>query len=272
MALLEVNKKTCTQCGICAAACAGGIIYFKQKSYPRLLPGTDPFCLRCGHCVAVCPSGSLEHGEIPLAQCPRIKESLGISFEQCAQLIKNRRSVREFKDKNVPAKEIERIINVARFAPTGHNNQEVQWLVINNREAVRRLADIGTDWFRWSMKNNPALAPMLEGALKQQESGNDVFLRHAPALVIAFAEKNNPIAAIDCVIAVSYFDLAAVSAGLGCCWAGFLQMAATSFPPMIEAVALPDGCVPYGCLMVGYPRYKYQRVPARKPARIIWQP
>jgi len=271
VALLEVNKKTCTQCGICAAACAGGIIYFKQKSYPRLLPGTDPFCLRCGHCVAVCPSGSLEHGEIPLAQCPRIKESLGISFEQCAQLIKNRRSVREFKDKNVPAKEIERIINVARFAPTGHNNQEVQWLVINNREAVRRLADIGTDWFRWSMKNNPALAPMLEGALKQQESGNDVFLRHAPALVIAFAEKNNPIAAIDCVIAVSYFDLAAVSAGLGCCWAGFLQMAATSFPPMIEAVALPDG-VPYGCLMVGYPRYKYQRVPARKPARIIWQP
>jgi len=272
MALLEVNKKICTQCGICAAACPGGIIYFKEKSYPRLLPGTDPFCLRCGHCVAVCPSGSLEHDEIPLAKCPRIDSSLDINFEQCAQLIKGRRSVREFKEKNVPAKEIKRVIDVARYAPTGHNNQEVQWLVINDRKTVQRLAAIGTDWFRWSIKNNPALAPMLEGALKQQGAGNDVFLRHAPALVIAFAEKHNPIAAIDCVIAISYFDLAAVSAGLGCCWAGFLQMAATSFPPMIKAMALPEGCAPFGSLMVGYPRLRYRLVPARQPARIIWQP
>lgn len=269
MALLEVNKETCNKCGICAAVCPGSFIYFRKNSYPRLLPGTDPLCLRCGHCVAVCPSGSMEHAEIPLAQCPLIDRSLDISFQQCAQLIKSRRSVREFRDKKVPEKEIKRIINVARYAPTGHNDQEVRWLIINNRETVRRLAAIGTDWFRWAIKNNPALAPRLERSLKKQESGIDVFLRDAPAVVIAFAEKNNPIAATDCAIALSYFDLAAVSAGLGCCWAGYMRAAAASFPPMIKALALPEECAPYGCLMVGYPRYKYQRVPARKPARII---
>ena len=272
MTLLEVDQKTCTKCGICAATCPGGIIYFKEKSYPRLLPGTDPFCLRCGHCVAVCPSGSLTHQESSVEPSAVLDNRLTVSFEQCAQLIRGRRSVREYKDKKVPKEEIQRIIDVARYAPTGHNNQEVQWLVINDPAMVKKLAAIGMDWFRWSINNNPALAPMLERTLKKQEAGIDMFLRNAPAVVIAFAEKNNPIAAIDCVIAISYFDLAAVSTGLGCCWAGFLQMAATTFTPMVEAIKLPAGCVPYGCLMVGYPKYKYQRVPSRQSARIIWQP
>ena len=272
MALLEVNKETCTKCGICAAACPTGIIYFRDNSYPRLLPGTDEICLRCGHCVAVCPSGSVIHNEIPLEQCPQIKKYPAVSFDQCAQLIKSRRSVREFQDKAVPGGEIERIIEVARYAPTGHNMQEVQWLIINDREKVRRLAAIGADWIRWTAKNVPGMAAMLEGSLKQLDAGYDVFLRDAPALVVAFAEKNNPIAATDGAIALGYFDLAACSAGLGCCWAGFFKFAAASFPAMVEAIALPAGFAPYGALMVGYPRYKYQRIPSRQPARIIYRP
>lgn len=272
MALVEANKETCTKCGICAAACPGGIIYFKEGNYPRLMPGTDALCLRCGHCVAICPSGSVIHREIPLDQCSPIDKSLDISFKQCAQLIKGRRSVREFKDKAVPKEEIERAIDAARYAPTGHNVQEVQWLVINDREFVRQLAAIGGDWMRWTMKNVPGMTAMLEGTLKQMEAGHDVFLRGAPAVVVAFAEKNSPKAATDCAIALGYFDLAADSLGLGCCWAGFFYFAASSFPAMVEAVALPEGYAPYGALMVGYPEYKYHRAPSRKPARIIYRP
>ena len=77
--------------------------------------------------------------------------------------------------------------------------------------------------------------------------------------------------ATDCAIALSYFDLAAKTAGLGCCWAGFFYMSAGSYPDMIKAVALPEGFMPYGALMVGYPKYKYTRIPARKPARIIYR-
>jgi nitroreductase len=79
-------------------------------------------------------------------------------------------------------------------------------------------------------------------------------------------------AATDCVIALSYFDLAANNAGLGCCWAGYFNAAAASFPPMMAALSLPEGCTPHGSLMVGYPKYKYQRLPLRRPASIIWRP
>ena len=272
MAILEVNKETCTKCGICATICPRGVIFFREKSYPRLLPKADENCARCGHCVAVCPPGSLTHVDIPVEQCLPLERSLDISAEQCTQLIKGRRSIRVYQDRKVPGEEIERIIEVARYAPTGHNDQEVRWLVINDRDEVHRLSEIGADWMRWVVKNNPQLAPMLEGALQRQEAGMDVFLRDAPAVVIAYAEKNNPVASIDCSIALSYFDLIADSMGLGCCWAGYFIFAATFFSPMIEALSLPEGHQVYGALMLGYPRYKYQRIPVRNEARIIWRP
>jgi nitroreductase/NAD-dependent dihydropyrimidine dehydrogenase PreA subunit len=272
MDLLLIDKQTCTQCGICAANCHRGIIYFQEKDYPRLRPGTEDSCARCGHCVAVCPSGSLTHREIPVGQCPLLDESLKVTSGQCTQLIKGRRSIRFYKDKKVPREEIERVIEVARYAPTGHNSQAVRWLVIDDEGEVHRLSEIGADWMRWVVENNPQLAPMVEGVLRRMESGIDVFLWDAPAVVIAFAAKSNPVAYIDCSIALSYFDLVANSMGLGCCWAGFFIFAATYFPPMIEALSLPEGHQVYGALMVGYPRYKYQRIPVRKPPEITWRP
>jgi nitroreductase len=89
---------------------------------------------------------------------------------------------------------------------------------------------------------------------------------------VAFAVKDNPIATADCFIATSYFDLAAKAAGLGCYWNGYFYISAQSFPPMIKAIGLPEGFTPYAALCVGYPRYKYQRVPPRKPARITYHP
>ena len=271
MALIEIDKQTCNQCGICAAVCPTGIVYYKEGKYPRQLPGTDEICIRCGHCVSVCPTGSVIHLEIPLESCPAIDKSFKVSFQQCSQLVKSRRSVREFQDKAVPSSVIERIIETARYAPTGHNDQEVRWLVVNDRKMVGKLAAIGADWIRWTAENVSDMALLMQEALKQLDAGYDIFLRHAPALVVAFAEKNNPVAATDCALALGYFDLAANSLGLGCCWAGFFQFAVNSFPAMIEAVALPEGTASYGALMVGYPKYKYPRIPERREARIIYR-
>lgn len=270
MAIIEINKEMCTKCGLCATQC--NMIYFKEGSYPRQVPGTDEYCMRCGHCVAICPTGSLTHREMPEEQTPPLNKKLEISFEQCALLIKSRRSIRNYRDKTVPRAEIERIIDVARYAPTGHNMQDVQWLVINDRAYVRKIAAIGADWLRFVMKTNPQMAAMFQGIVEMIDKGRDMFLQGAPAVVLAYGEKNNPMSATDCAIALAYFDLAAKSAGLGCCWAGFFYISASSYPPMIEAISLPDGCMPYGALMVGYPEFKYSRIPARNPAPIIYRP
>jgi nitroreductase len=209
---------------------------------------------------------------MPPEQCPRIEEKLEVTFEQVSQLIKSRRSIREFKDKPVPRDVVERIIETARYAPTGHNMQEVQWLVIDNPEELRQLTAIGVEWFRSMADGDTPWAVEMQGILRMHELGLNIFLRDASALVVAFAEKDNHIAAADCAIAMSYFDLAAKAAGLGCCWNGFFYMSAQSFPPMVEAVAMPEGFTPYAAVGLGYPKYKYQRIPIRKDARIIYHP
>jgi nitroreductase/Pyruvate/2-oxoacid:ferredoxin oxidoreductase delta subunit len=271
MAIIEINKDTCTMCNACAFVCGGMMIFPGEKDFPRQVPGTDQFCMRCGHCVGICPTDSITHKEMPLEQCPLIDNKLDVTFEQVSQFIKSRRSVRNFQDKAVPRQEIERIIDVARFSPTGHNLQEVQWLVIDDPEELRRLTAIGVDWFRSMAEGNAPWALEMQGILKMHEMGINIFLRNAPAVVVTFAEENNPITAMDSVIALSYFDLTAKSAGLGCCWNGYFQMAAKSFPAMKKAVALPEGFTVYGAMMVGYPRYEYRRIPARKAARIIYR-
>ena len=270
MALLEVNKETCTKCGACAAVCPGGIILFREDKYPRLIPGTEDFCIRCGHCVAVCPAASLTHADILLEQCVGIERAQGISLQQCEQLIKSRRSIRIYQDKEVPHETIEKLIGIARYSPTGHNDQKVRWLAIDDKEKLMKIEAIGMDWMREMISNNPQMAEMFAGVLKRMEAGNPDFIRGAPSVVIAYGDKGNPMLSIDCSIALGYFDLAANAAGLGCCWAGFFMMAANTFPALKEVVDLPEDQQVYGALMVGYPKYMYQRIPVRKIPDITW--
>ncbi len=268
MALITIDRETCTKCGLCAIPC--GMILFKEGSYPRPIPNLETFCMRCGHCVGYCPTGALKHAEMP--DTPEIKKSLAVTYEQCVQHIKARRSIREYKDKAVPSAAIDKIIDVARYAPTGHNNQEVKWLVINDRAYMDKVRHIGWDWLRWFMKSSPQVAEMFKGIDVMLDAGKDMFLQGAPAVVLTYAEKGNQIAATDCTIALSYFDLLAQTDGLGCCWAGFMMFAAASYPDMVKALKLPKGFAPYAAMMVGYPEYKYKRIPARKAASIIYRP
>lgn len=271
MALLEINKDTCTKCGLCAADCPGGLFEFKKNEYPRPVTGIEKYCVGCGHCVAICPTESVIHRECPVDKCLPINKAQKVTFEQVTQLIKGRRSIRVYQDKPVPREIITKLIDTARYAPTGGNSQGVQWLVFDDKADLKRFSEIGTEWMRAASKSNSMMASYLENVIKLQEAGKDSFLRSAPALILALGEKSNPGAVNSCTITLSYFDLAAHSLGLGCCWAGFF-MGAVSFPPMAQAIALPEGYKICCAMTLGYPRYNYARIPVRKQARIIWRP
>ncbi|VVB69610.1 Uncharacterised protein [uncultured archaeon] len=58
---------------------------------------------------------------------------------------------------------------------------------------------------------------------------------------IAHISEGSLTAPMDAIIALTCFDIAAPSFGLGTCWAGFLAGAARSWKPMQEEIALPTG-------------------------------
>ena len=273
MSLFEVNTQTCNKDGICAANCPMGIIEMQKGEFPIPSDDAEEICIRCGHCVAICPTASLSHREMSVEKCPPINKELYISLAQCEQFLRARRSIRTYKEKSVPKNELLKLLDLARYAPTGHNSQGVEWLVLGNRDELRRLAGITVDWIRQMLKNMPefALAFHLDRVVRQWEEGEDIILRGAPNLIVAHAGKDDPMEPTSSAIALSHLELAATSMDLGCCWAGAIHAAATTFPPMAEALKLPENHICQGAMMVGYPKYKYHRLPLRKSPQVIWR-
>jgi nitroreductase len=208
-----------------------------------------------------------------VGECAPIRKELLLTPEHCEHFLRSRRSIRVYKSDPVARADISRLIEIARYAPTGHNCQCVEWLVFDNRDQLRSLTQIVADWMRWVMDNMPEsdLSRHMDKMLKRFENGSDVILRDAPVVIIAHAEAGNRMAPSACTLALEYLELAAVSMDLGCCWAGYFSAAATSFPPMREALSLPQGHQCYGSMMVGYPKFGYYRLPARRPPSITWR-
>jgi len=273
MELFEVNRQTCNQDGICAAVCPVGIIDFAKGSVPAPAAGAEDICVRCGHCVAVCPTASLSHRDMPVEACPPVRPEFGLGAEQGEHFLRSRRSIRVYKEKPVAREELARLIEIARYAPSGHNSQGAQWLVLGDRNELKRLSAIVIDWMRWMLAHMPevALSLHIDRTLERWEAGFDVILRGAPAVVVAHAAKDNRMAPSTCTIALTYLDLAATTMGLGCCWAGYFNAAASTFPPMMAALGLPEGHQSFGAMMVGYPKFKYHRLPTRKTPEITWR-
>ncbi len=272
MALLRVNEKTCNRDGICAAVCPVGIIDFSQGRLPEASTDAGELCIACGHCVAVCPTASMSHRKMAAQQCPPVQKDLQLSARQCEHFLRSRRSIRAYTKRPVPRDEIVKLIGIASHAPSGHNSQSPRWRVIDSQEQIRQLAGMVIDWMRWMVDNRPELAATMHmaRAIQRWETGVDVILRGAPAVIVAHADKSDRTAQAACTIALAYMELAAMSMGLGSCWAGYFWAASLSFPPMQKALALPKGHQSFGALMVGYPRFAYRRLPLRKPPVISW--
>jgi nitroreductase len=65
-------------------------------------------------------------------------------------------------------------------------------------------------------------------------------------------------------------ELTANSMGIGGCWAGYFMRASNNFEPLKQFIYLPNGHRVYAALMLGYPRFKYHRIPPRQALKICW--
>ena len=273
MASLLIDGEKCKKCGMCSAECPIGIIQFMEKeSPPSWIDGAEALCINCGHCVAICPNGALGLSTMPIEKCVPITKDLISTSEQLEQFLKSRRSIRAYKENLVEHDKLAKLIDIARYAPSGHNSQPVQWLVIEKREDVKQLAQLTVDWLRGLVKKEPAIAEMIraEALANYWDMGIDIITRWAPHLVIAHTQKDSNFS-LDCHIAMTYLELAAHSMGLGACWAGFVQISAVRDPSLAQALQLPENHLCYGAMMIGYPKYKFSRIPMKSAPPITWR-
>lgn len=273
MEFLNVDQTKCKRDGICVEECPRSIISLTgDDAFPAVAAANEPYCLLCGHCVAVCPHGAMSMTGLPIETCPEINSDLTPSGEQAVQFLRSRRSIRVYKEKEVDRQTLEELIEISRYAPTASNSQTIHWTVITGRQKLLQLSAMAVDWMRGVIAGLPdsPMAAYFAPIVSQWDKGYDGVLRTAPNLIIASAPKEASNGLVDCAIALSYLELAAVARGLGTCWAGLLQAGMLNAPALREKCGLPEGHSAHYPMMIGYPKFKYYRLPERRQPPIHW--
>jgi nitroreductase/NAD-dependent dihydropyrimidine dehydrogenase PreA subunit len=274
MGHFTIDQEKCKRDGICAAECPARIIQINSpKDYPTPTADFERYCIVCGHCVTVCPSGAFSLDRLGPEDCPPIRQELSLSAAQAEQFLRSRRSVRSYLDRSVERDKLEKLLEIASLAPSARNMQPWHWLVIEDSNELRRLAGLVIEWMCAFIEQDPELAGNLgfPRVVASWEAGEDRICRGAPHLIVAHADKDWRYGPEDCALALSHLDLFAPCLGLGTCWAGFFYTAANAYPPLFMALGAPSEHKVYGAMMIGYPRFKYHRLPLRKPPRVTWK-
>ena len=287
--MVTIDPNRCNNCGACMDVCPALVI---EEKNGKAFPVNTEVCISCWHCVAVCPKEAVQSGKFDKDMFrPQIDFVPQASKDEVRNLLIRRRSVREFKNKEVPREILNDMVSVASHSATGHNAQAVKLTVVTDRTLIENLDKRIFKLMSGALNTaaNPLTVPLLKTvgaksaaktllgqkvALKRfanapGDKGMHVF-RGAPALVVTHHGTDAISGKTDCVIASRDMMLFAEAAGLGCTWIGFLVMAAKVDPFLKKKLSVPALNRIGAAFIVGWPRRQYKRIIPRKPLKIKW--
>lgn len=184
-------------------------------------------------------------------------------INETLKIIKQRRSIRSFKDEQIKEEELQAVLEAGLYAPNA-GDQAWHFTVIQNKELLDKLNIAAKE------------AAKQHDFEHLKELGNNKkfnCLYGAPTLIIVSGNERAPIPLdADCAAATQNLLLAAESIGLGSCWIFFVLLAFYS-PQGLELrqeLKIPEGYKPYDSAVIGYKKDTVVYVPDRKPNLITY--
>jgi nitroreductase len=253
-------------------------------------------CIACGQCVAICPQSAISHSEFPSTTIRPIQFEQMPTSEQVMTLLKTRRSIRAFRDKPLTNETIESIIDGARFAPSGHNSQSTEFLIVQNKDVLKQVSTTVIEYLKFEIRRfgNPLFRtfalladrelaesglheiPWFKQLIRLFESGEDPILNDAPALLAFHAPRTIGFADVNAQLALQNASLVAHSLGIGHFYTGWVLSPcraprARSWNRRIPSlIGIPPGNTLHGTLALGYPIPRFKNMIERNPPQIRW--
>ena len=163
--------------------------------------------------------------------------------ERLSSIIRSRRSVRSYVDRPVDRSVLEDIFDVVRMAPSARNRQCWRFVIVDDRDMIRRIAG---------------------------EGSTSTFVARAPVVVAAVATEPGHLmrcgadaSDVDLSIALDHLQLVAWSMGIGSCWLGSFDE-----PAVRGLLGVPDGQRIVSLMSLGYPEGE-AGPPSRRPLRDV---
>ena len=155
-------------------------------------------------------------------------------------MIKERRSVRTFKNGKVDRETMKEIVDVSRWAPSWANYQIARYTLVDDEETIKKLATDGVKGFVYNintLKNAKGVAVLsfVKGKSGKLEAGDYA------------TSKGNVWEVFDAGIACQTFCLAAHAKGVGTCIMGVIDDDSIS-----EIVGLPEEETVAAIIVYGY--------------------
>ncbi len=179
-------------------------------------------------------------------------------------LLKNRRSIRHFKETPVPTDTITSIIQDSTMAPSSGNEQSWQFIIVKDRSIMKDISQDCKNSILSRISRNPDdYAKKYETLLSKNEY--NIFY-NAPSLVFIMGTKRIKNSEINCCLAASYFMFSAIKHGLGTCWISFGKFICDD--TIKQKLGITHDHFIVAPIILGYPE-KIPPMPPRKPADII---
>lgn len=248
--IIEVNKNLCIGCGLCKKDCPASNIIIKEKKAVI----KDQLCIKCGHCEAICPKAAITLAGFK-EQPIEFKEQTTLDSNELLMALKTRRSIRHFKNKEIPLEIIDKIIEAGRLTPSAKNAQDTSYIVLGKSKG--KYEEVAVQFF----KRIKPIASLFMKSAKEVTIDDDFFFKKAPIAIMVVTKDK-----ISGSLAASNMALMAESCGLGVLYSGFFTAVVKYSPKLRRFLNLRHKDNIVTTLVLGYPDVKYRRTTQKEEA------
>ncbi len=173
---------------------------------------------------------------------------------EAMEAILTRRSTRNYRPQAVEKEKLERILEAARQAPSGGNNQTNHFLVIQSKDILQKLIGMTEAAFA-KMDADENTYPSLRHAIEASKKGGYVFCYNAPVLIAVANRRDYGNNMADCACAIENMMIAANALDLGSCWISQLRWLNedTALLEYLCSLGMKENERIYGAVIIGYP-------------------
>lgn len=185
------------------------------------------------------------------------------------ELVKYRRSIRKYDDRQIPKADLERIIEAGSYAPNAGGGQRSMIVGIQNRQISEALGKLNVA----SMRRDNLIGGNVSA--EQPSIIDDPTIKSgfygAPTVVVVFAQGNFLYSIPDAFCCAENMVLAATELDIASC---IVARAEETFyndygKQLMQQWNIPEHFVPRCFVLLGYCKGDYPREKARKPNRTL---